>query len=542
MTDLLTTLAGALGDKPALIDDRPDGTLIQWTFAELEANANRLARVFLERGIQPKDKVMWCGHNSAWTVTCGHAARKVGAVSVPLNYRLTREEATYVTDNSDARIVFIDAEHAELFESIRNGIPRVEHVIVYDGAPRPGQLAAAELLDAASTDTVDVAADPAAAGTMIYTSGTTGKPKGAVRSNVGDPNQVQAMLAVYGCRPDDVYLTTGPLYHSGPGGYLAICQSQGNTAILQRAFDAEDWLRLVDKYGVTTTFSAPTPIRRICQLPDEVLAKYRRDSMRIMVANAAPWSYALKLAYLERFPEDSLFEVYGSTELGVNTILTPEFQRAKRNSCGRPAPGVQIRLYAEDGHVVDKPREPGELFVRSASVFTTYHKAEDKFREDNRDGWQTVGDIAYFDEDGFYYICDRKKDMIISGGVNIYPAEIEDALEHHEDVMDVAVFGIPSEEWGESVHAVVVKRPGSALDAPTLQAFAREHLAGYKVPRSVDFVAEIPKTGSGKILKRDLRATYWQGHDSQVGWSAGTGSKSTKGPVPAAGPSAPKDR
>jgi fatty-acyl-CoA synthase/long-chain acyl-CoA synthetase len=272
----------------------------------------------------------------------------------------------------------------------------------------------------------------------------------------------------------------------------------------------------VDKYGVTTTFSAPTPIRRICQLPDDVMSKYRRDTMRIMVANAAPWSYALKLSYLERFPENSLFEVYGSTELGVNTILTPEFQRSKRGSCGRPAPGVQIRLYGEDGSVVEAPHQPGELFVRSASVFTTYHKAEDKFQEDNRDGWQTVGDIAYFDEDGFYYICDRKKDMIISGGVNIYPAEIEDALEHHPDVLDVAVFGIPSEEWGESVHAVVVKRPGTDLDTAALQAFAREHLAGYKVPRSIDFIGEIPKTGSGKILKRELRAPYWKDHNSTV--------------------------
>jgi acyl-CoA synthetase (AMP-forming)/AMP-acid ligase II len=337
-----------------------------------------------------------------------------------------------------------------------------------------------------------------------------------VRGNVGDPEQIAQMLALYKMRPDDVYITTGPLYHSGPGGFLAIAQMLGNTAILQRAFDAEDWLRLFDKYRVTTTFSAPTPIRRITQLPEDVLARYRRDSMRVMIANAAPWSYALKLAYLELFPEDSLFEVYGSTELGVNTIMTPEFQRSKPGSCGRPAPGVEIRLYAEDGSVVDRPNEPGELFVRSASVFSTYHKAHEKFLEEQREGWQTVGDIAYYDEDGFYYICDRKKDMIISGGVNIYPAEIEHELEHHPDIMEVAVFGVPSEEWGESVHAVIVKRSGSALDEDAVQAFAREHLAGYKVPRSVSFVDEIPKTGSGKVLKRDLRAPYWKDHRSQV--------------------------
>ena len=200
----------------------------------------------------------------------------------------------------------------------------------------------------------------------------------------------------------------------------------------------------------------------------------------------------------------------------MNTILTPEFQRSKPGSCGQPAPGVDIRLYAEDGSVVSEPRQPGELFIRSAAMFSTYYKARDKFLADRRDGWQTVGDIAYFDEDGFYYICDRKKDMIISGGVNIYPAEIEHALELHGDVLEAAVFGIPSEEWGESVHAVVVARPGSGLNDDGVAAYAREHLAGYKVPRSVSFVDEIPKTGSGKILKRELRAPFWKDHESSL--------------------------
>ena len=286
--------------------------------------------------------------------------------------------------------------------------------------------------------------------------------------------------------------------------------------MLQRQFDAVDWLPLVAQWKVSFTFSAPTPIRRITQLPDEQFQRYSTMSMRIMVANATPWTYALKLVYLERFPEFSLFEVYGSTELGVNTILKPEFQRPKPGSCGQPAPGVEIRLYAEDGHVVTTPREPGELFVRSASVFATYHKAHEKYLADQREGWQNVGDVAFFDEEDFYYICDRKKDMIISGGVNIYPAEIEAALDLHADVLEAAVFGVPSEEWGESVHAVVVRRAASALDQAAIQTWVRERLAGYKVPRSVSFVPELPKTGSGKVLKRALRDSYWQGRASRV--------------------------
>jgi fatty-acyl-CoA synthase/long-chain acyl-CoA synthetase len=289
--------------------------------------------------------------------------------------------------------------------------------------------------------------------------------------------------------------------------------------VLQRKFDPEDWLRLVDAYRVTSTFSAPTPIRMICALPDEVKAKYDRSSMKRMIANAAPWSFALKQRYLADFPGDSLWEVYGSTELGVNCVLEPQDQLRKPGSCGKPAPLVEVKLFDDDGNEVTGigPDHPGELFVRSGSVFADYYKQHDKFEADTRGEFHTVGDIAYRDDEGFYFICDRKKDMIISGGMNIYPAEIESALEQHEGIYDVAVFGIPSDEWGESVHAVVVRAPGVDLDEDGVVAFAREHIAGYKVPRSVSFMDELPRTGSGKILKRELRAPFWADRDSQVG-------------------------
>jgi fatty-acyl-CoA synthase/long-chain acyl-CoA synthetase len=240
--------------------------------------------------------------------------------------------------------------------------------------------------------------------------------------------------------------------------------------------------------------------------------------MRRMIANAAPWSLALKQMYLADFPEDSLWEVYGSTELGIDTVLEPADQLRKPGSCGKPAPGVEIRLYDEAGGIVQGtgPEHTGELYVRSASVFADYYKQHDKFLEDQREGFQTVGDIAYRDDEGYYYIADRKKDMIISGGMNIYPAEIEAALEAHPDIYEVAVFGIPSEEWGESVHAVVVVRPGAAMTEDDVVAYAREHLAGYKIPRSVTWADELPTTGSGKLLKRELRAPFWAGHDRMV--------------------------
>jgi long-chain acyl-CoA synthetase len=300
---------------------------------------------------------------------------------------------------------------------------------------------------------------------------------------------------------------------------MGIALVLGQTIVIQRRFDPEDWLRLVDRYRITSTFSAPTPIRMVCTLPEEVKARYDRSSMKRMIANAAPWSFALKQLYVADFPADSLWEVYGSTELGVNCILEPQDQLRKPGSCGRPAPAVEVCLFDDDGNVVDGigPDHPGELFVRSPSVFADYYKQHDRYLADNRDGWQTVGDIAYWDDEGFLYICDRKKDMIISGGMNIYPAEIEAALELHPDIYEVAVFGIPNEEWGEAVHASVVIRPGSAVTAEDVAAHARQHLASYKIPRSVAFIDELPKTGSGKVLKRNLRAPYWSGSTSMVG-------------------------
>ena len=536
--DVLALHAAAQPEKPAVIDDRqgagPSGPAqraggershqagrapMTWSFAELNAQANRLGNALHGLGIRPGETVVWCGMNSPGVVRMMHAARKAGVTSVPLNYRLTAEEASYIVADCGAAAVYADAEFAEHFARVRPAAPRLRHVLHYglEGAAPPDGMHDADALVAAASDappSVDWAA--ASDSTMIYTSGTTGRPKGAVRSGVGNPEQLKRLVEFVGYVPRDVYLTTGPLYHSGPGGFASIAHLLGNTVVLQRKFDAEDWLRLVEKYRVTTTFSAPTPIRLVCRLPDEVKRRYDARSLARMIANAAPWSFALKEMNLRDFPEDSLFEVYGSTELGVDTILRPEDQRRKPGSCGRPAPGVELALFDESGNRIEEPRVPGELFVKSPSVFQTYHNAQEKFEKGRRGDWLTVGDVAYRDEEGFYYICDRKNDMIISGGMNIYPAEIEAALDQHPHVLDVAVIGVPSEEWGESVHAVVV-RNGPELDEAVLLAWAREHLAGYKLPRSVSFVEEIPRNASGKILKKVLREPFWKNAERRIG-------------------------
>jgi acyl-CoA synthetase (AMP-forming)/AMP-acid ligase II len=517
--DFLSAYARSQPDKPGVIDDRPDGTVVTWTYAELEAQSNRVANLLLSLGAGPGTKVLWCGPNSPQVLAVMNAARKIGAVAVPLNYRLTPEEARYVINHSDAEIAYVDHEQAPMFAALRGQLDKVRHVIAV-GGPVGGAAPDGMLSDADIAAAPDLAPEPReGGGTMIYTSGTTGKPKGALRAGPQDPAVLGALLALFGYRPDDIYISSGPLYHSGPSAFMGAGLLYGQTIVVQRKFDAEDWLRLVDKYKVSSTFSAPALIRMICALPGPVKDRYDRSSMRVMIANAAPWSYALKQQYVADFPPESLFEVYGSTELGVDTVLRPQDQMRKPGSCGQPAPGIEIRLLGDDGQEVagTGPDHTGEVFVRSKAAFDTYYKNDASYASNSRGDFHTVGDIAYWDDEGYLYICDRKSDMIISGGMNIYPAEIEAALEEHPGIYDVAVFGIPSEEWGEVVHATVVRSPGSPLTAEQVTAFAREHLARYKVPRSVDFTGELPRTGSGKVLKRQLRAPYWAGRTAQVG-------------------------
>ncbi len=516
MPDPLSVYAQSQPDKLAVIDDKPDGTVVRWTYAELEAQANRVANLLLTLGAGPETKVLWCGPNSPAVVAVINAARKIGAIAVPLNYRLTAEEARYVIDHSDAEIVYVDHEQAPMFAALRAHLAKVRHMIAVGGAAPDGMLTDADIA-AAPSDPPDVGEGAGTGGTMIYTSGTTGKPKGAVRSGGQDPAALGALLNLFGYRPDDVYITSGPLYHSGPSAFMGAAQLYGQTVVVQRKFDAEDWLRLVDKYKVSSTFSAPALIRMVCALPEAVKERYDRSSMRVMIANAAPWSYALKQQYVANFPPESLFEVYGSTELGVDTVLLPADQLRKPGSCGQPAPGIEIMLMGDDGNEVTGtgPGHPGEVFVRSKSMFDSYYKNDASYVANSHGDFHTVGDVAYWDDEGYLYICDRKTDMIITGGMNVYPAEIEAVLEQHPHIYDVAVFGIPSEEWGEAVHATVVRSPGSSLSGAEVTAFAREHLASYKVPRSVAFADELPRTGSGKLLKRQLRAPYWAGQPAR---------------------------
>jgi acyl-CoA synthetase (AMP-forming)/AMP-acid ligase II len=312
---------------------------------------------------------------------------------------------------------------------------------------------------------------------------------------------------------EETHLTTGPLYHSGPNAFAFLSHMLGGTVVIMRKFDAHEWVRLVTKHKVTSTFSAPTQLKRIVSLPDDEIASGDYSSMHTLIANAAPVPYALKQEVIAKLGDGFLFEVYGSTELGVDTILKPEDQLRKPGSCGQPYGGIQVKAVDENGDALP-PNEPGELFFRTALAMEGYHATEEQLAEAG-EGWKSVGDVGYIDDEGYVYISDRKKDMIISGGMNIYPAEIEAVLHQHPDVMDCGVFGIPDDEWGEKVHAVVQPKAGRTIDMAEIEGFAAERLAGYKRPRSWEFRDELPRTESGKLLKRVLRDEHWK--DRQTG-------------------------
>jgi acyl-CoA synthetase (AMP-forming)/AMP-acid ligase II len=516
MPDILSSYAASQPDKPAVIADDGHVAAVCWSYARLEAEANRLAHALAALGAGPGQKVIWCGPNSPQVVAAMAAIRKVGAVSVPLSYRLTPAEAGHIIGHCDAAIAYVDAEYAHLVGPPGRHPGGLREVIAFGGPAQAGMLGDAF---AAASPAQPPQSDLTSSGaTMIYTSGTTGRPKGAFRRRT-DETSALALIGLIGYTSKDVYLTSGPLYHSGPSAFMAAGLALGQTVVVQRKFDPADWLRLVHTYRVSSTFAAPAPIRMVCALPAEVKNQYDRSSMKRMVANAAPWSLALKQQYLADFPADSLWEIYGSTELGVSCVLEPADQLRKPGSCGKPAPGVQIALLDDTGQEVTGtgPDHTGELYVRSAQVFSEYYKQPDSYAAGSRGEFHTVGDIAYRDDEGYLYICDRKTDMIISAGMNIYPAEVEAALDQHPGIFDVAVFGIPSPEWGEQVHATVVLAPGTSMSDDDVMAFAREHLAAYKAPRSVSFISALPRTGSGKILKRELRAPYWAGQSRQIG-------------------------
>jgi len=507
--DVLAAHADRAPDAVALLDGER-----QLTWRGYVAQRNRLGNALSRLGLAKGEHVIVYVQNSLETVLVPAAVRAVGAIPVPMNHRLVADEVLYILDHSDARAVFVGDLFLRTVERIRPAAVKVRSWILVGSERRPWAEHVDDLL--ARGDPAPLPEDPAQGlgGSMIYTGGTTGRPKGALRTAV-DPTVTRRYMELFGLAEPHVHLVAGPLYHSAPGSFAQFTHVFGGTVVVMRKFDPEDALRTIERRRCTSTFMAPTLVKRIVDLPERVRARYDVSSMRVLVVAAAPCPTRVKEQALAVFGP-VLWEFYGSTELGINTILQPADVLRKPGSCGRAAPGVELLLLDDAGRPV-APGTPGELYVRRfPGMFDGYYKNDAATREAHRGEWATVGDVAWMDPEGFVYICDRKRDMIISGGVNIYPAEIEDVLHRHPAIDDVAVFGVPDDDWGERVHAAVQQRPGQTLTADEVVAFARGHMADYKVPREVSFHTEFPRDPAGKLLKRVLRDPYWAGRAARV--------------------------
>jgi len=506
--DILARHAEAHPDTPALIDGEHR---LSWR-AYHEAR-NRLAHALADLGLAAGEHAVLYAHNSFAVLLASAAARALGVIPVPMNHRLTAEEVTYILDNSDAAVVFASDAFVPMLERVRAQAPRLRHVVLLGEERRPWALHLDDLLAAGRPDPIET--PDGMGGSMIYTAGTTGKPKGALR-HATDPGALLPRLVALNCvAPDDVHLVAGPLYHSAPGGFALYAHTLGQTVVVMRKFEPEAALHTIAQHRCTTTFMAPTLLKRLVDLPTSVRGRYDLSSMRAIVVAAAPCPMRVKEEILAWFGP-VLYEFYGSTELGVNTILGPRDMLRKPHSCGRAAPGTELAVLDDAGRPLPAG-QPGELYVRRGpGMFDGYYKNAQATQDTARGDWLSVGDVAWIDDEGFVFICDRKRDMIISGGVNIYPAEIEDVLHRHPAVEDAAVFGVPDPEWGERVHAAIQPRAGAELTAAEVIAFCRRHLADYKAPREVSFHADFPRDTAGKLVKRVLREPHWAGRSTRV--------------------------
>jgi long-chain acyl-CoA synthetase len=512
--------AASSPDKPAYILARSGQTI---TYKELNDRSNQLAQLFQARGLKFGDAVAICMENNADYLVCTWAAQRSGLYYTAMSSRLTTEEVEYILNDCGAQVFITSREKAQVAADVRDRAPNVHSWLMVGGATEGYEDFAAVVAEMPA----EPIAEELEGADMLYSSGTTGRPKGVRRTierNAMGQDPAAATVAglgqlLYGFNADSVYLSPAPLYHAAPLRFVMGCQRIGATVVIMEHFDPEEFLQCVERYQVTHTQVVPTMFVRMLKLGEDVRNKYDVSSLQCCIHAAAPCPVPVKEQMIEWWGP-IIFEYYAGTEGNGFVQCNSEEWLAHKGSVGKALVGTLHIVDEETGEELP-PGESGTIFFESANTFE-YHNDPEKTKS-SRDpkgrGWTTLGDVGYLDDDGFLYLTDRKAYMIISGGVNIYPQEAENVLTMHPKVMDVAVFGVPNEEMGEEVKAVV--QPVDMADAgPELEreliAFCKEHLAGFKCPRSVDFQDELPRHPTGKLYKRLLKDRYWEGHKSGI--------------------------
>ncbi|MEA2919664.1 MAG: long-chain acyl-CoA synthetase [Bradyrhizobium sp.] len=488
--------------------------------AQVADRAARMAGGLHGLGVRQGDSVCILMRNDIAFLEAAYAAMRLGAYAVPVNWHFKPEEINYVLKDSGTSVLI---GHADMLHQLRGAIAPGVTVL---SAPTPPEILRSYKIDPDDLSTPDFAIEleswleqqrpydgPALPqpANMIYTSGTTGNPKGVRRSA---PTAQQTVASerlralIYGLKPGVRTLLPGPLYHSAPNSFGLRSGRLGGALVLMPRFDPEEFLALIEAERIDTLFMVPTMFVRLMKLPEEVRRKYDTSSLRHVIHAAAPCPADVKRAMIAWWGP-VIYEYYGSTEAGALTFANSEDALKKPGTVGKLLDGVELRFVGDDGAALPQG-EIGEIYSRNPdSPDFTYHNKPEKRAEIERDGFITSGDVGYIDADGYVFICDRKRDMVISGGVNIYPAEIEAALHAVPGVHDCAVFGIPDDEFGEALMAVVEPQAGLTLDVAAIRAQLKTSLADYKVPKHLEILKNLPREDSGKIFKRRLRDPYW---------------------------------
>lgn len=498
--------------------ERPDGHAFDQegrvtTYSQADLLTRQLIALMQARGIDKGDRVAWLGKNRDTYFLLYIAAARMGAVMVPIGWRLAPREIAYILADTEAKLLFADADFIDTAHQVAGEMPADPEVIEAEAA----RMAAGGFEPAAYTPPGPH--DPVL---QLYTSGTTGNPKGAMLSNTNLLGLRNAAVAegldwqFY--EPGDCMLVAMPCAHIGGTGLVNIAVASGVRSLVQAEFSPVGVLEAIEA-GATHMFIVPAALQMVVQHPRAATTDF--SNLKYLMYGAAPMPLELLKEAVRTMPTTKFLQAYGMTETsGTISILPPDDHSLEGNqrmrSAGKACPGVGIEVRGPDN--VEVPRgEIGEVCIRSPSNTQGYWKLpEATAKTIDADGWLHTGDAGVMDEDGYVYIQDRIKDMIISGGENVYPAEVESAIYGHPAIAEVAVIGVPSAKWGEEVKACVVAKPGMEIDEADVIAWARERIAAFKAPKSVDVIPLMPRNASGKILRRELRAPYWEGQERQV--------------------------
>ena len=516
IAEMVARGAASTPDKPALIQD---GETL--SYAALDDLVCRCFAALKGSGIGKGDRVAFLGLNTIDYVILLMAALRIGAVTVAVNWRLVPREIAYIIKDAGARFLLTQTAVLDNALAVRDAAG-LDTILLGDG-DFEGRPAFRQWVQGFAPDRTVAALTPQDVAVQLYTSGTTGHPKGALlthgslTASLSQGKKIGEDWAAW--LSSDVSLVAMPLFHIGGTAWVMQTLNGGGTGVILAQPDVAVIIAAVQRHGITKMFAVPAVLNMILNHPDAVGADF--SSMRVLPYGASPIPLDVLSRSMQMFPNAQFVQMYGATETsGTIVYLPPEDHDVagtpRMAGCGKPFPDVELRIVGEDGQ--DRPvGDVGEVWVRAPLVMAGYHNLPDANASAFVDGWYRTGDAAYVDGDGYLYLFDRVKDMIVSGGENIYPAEVENALHHHPAVRDCAVIGVPDARWGEAVKAIVVLKDGAAANEAALIAFARTHIAGFKCPKSVDFVTELPRNPSGKVLKKELRKLYWQEGERQIG-------------------------